>query len=178
MSVLQLKGRRGLEEFKELYDSRMAELCREFLQTGSEVVLMSFCRGEGDEQAVRDICERLEESERERLHIHCYLGDNLDSTLEILAESRWVVGSRFHAVVLGFALEKTVYPVIYSDKTKHMLQDIGFEGEHCTIPEIGRLTRRAVLDNEKYPIETEQIKRDAQMQFQALDRLFGRGVVE
>lgn len=174
ISVIQLKGRAALEEYKSDYDYQIATLCREFLEAGTEVVLMSFCRAEGDEQAIRDICAEMNEQETAQLRIHHYLGDNFQETMKLIAESRWIVGSRFHAVVLGLALEKTVYPVIYSDKTKHMLEELNFEGKYCQIFDIQKLTRDGVLDNEKHPVSTETVKQDAETQFRALDKLFGR----
>lgn len=174
ISVIQLKGRVALEEYKSCYDNQIACLCREFLQAGTEVVLLSFCRGEGDEQAIRDICGLLDEEERQQVRVFGYLGENFEEIMKIIAESRWVVGSRFHAVVLGFALGKTVYPVLYSDKTKHMLEDIAFRGGFCPISEIQQLTRQAVLENEDYPPALEEVKQEAGKQFNGLDKIFCR----
>ena len=82
-----------------------------------------------------------------------------------------IVGTRFHANVIGFAMHKKVIPVIYNDKTRNLLNEIHFEGSSIDIekdiyPDVSRL-----LSNE--PLSPEliaQLKTDAQKQFSVLDQ--------
>lgn len=51
----------------------------------------------------------------------------MDEVLRELAASEIVVGTRFHATILGLVAGARVLPIMYSDKTKHVLEDIHFD---------------------------------------------------
>lgn len=127
ISVIDCAGRDDLAEYAQQYVSNMAELIRRYRKNGCEIALASFCRDEGDEDGIRQILDAL--GDTARIRTLCYDGTNRAEMLTAIAESGLVVGTRFHAVILALAAGKQVLPVIYSDKTKHVLEDIGFTGQ-------------------------------------------------
>jgi len=73
-------------------------------------------------------------------------------------------------------LEKTVYPLIYSDKSLHMLRDIGFQGNCTDIRQMSKITVKDVIDNgikdEKQRREKlSKLALDAKRQFLMLDKM-------
>ena len=53
---------------------------------------------------------------------------NIEEALALINSADVVVGSRFHANILGIVYDKVVIPLAYSDKTIDALTDISFNG--------------------------------------------------
>lgn len=123
------EGSRNLGEYRKGYVASMAQIIQGYLQEGYVCVLASFCRIEGDEIAIREILEAAGVAmDDARIRILCYDGTNADEMVREIAQSAQVIASRFHAAILGLAAGRPVLPVVYSDKTLHVLEDIGFRG--------------------------------------------------
>ena len=120
------EGRNRLAQFDAAYTAEIAALADRMIEQGRAVVFSSFCRAEGDEDAIGKIlaCMRSRDGVRQ---IN-YDGTNAEQVLAALAESEIVYATRFHAAILGFAAGRPVVPIIYSDKTTHVLKDLGFRG--------------------------------------------------
>lgn len=110
----------------ERYFQLMRQLIGQSLEEGYRVTLMSFCRDEGDEVGIRKVLA--ETDYQEKVNIYHYDGD-LDQALRVLAEAEVVIGTRFHATILGLILKKKVLPIIYSDKTRDILSDMDYKAE-------------------------------------------------
>ena len=41
-----------------------------------------------------------------------------------MSSSVYIIAARFHGTILGLAAEKSVFPILYSDKTKYVLEDL------------------------------------------------------
>lgn len=173
ISVISLQNRPGLAQYAEAYTANMVRLCEDFVQNGIKVCLMSFCNNEGDKNAIVEIRQQLTQETLSQTDMYCYEGDTAEA-LGKIAESKYVVTARFHGAILGFIHKKTVYPIIYSDKTKHMLSDIGFEGNFCAISEAEKLTVEAVMANSAYKVDCSKLSEAADRQFLALDKVLKR----
>lgn len=124
------------------YDAKLAELCAEFVQKGYEIVLMSFCKSEHDEDAIGRIMEKLDQKE----HVHILNYHNTwQALLQTMAESEVVLASRFHAVVLGWTVGTPVYSILYGDKILHLMEDCGVAEGYVFLDEIEQLTAEKVL---------------------------------
>ena len=115
----------GLAQHDRAYVEGMAKLLREYAAQGYSILLCSFCKHEGDEDGIQKIVGALDGIEVDTLY---YDGTNADAITTAMAESALVVGTRFHATILALAAGRPVLPIIYSDKTAHVLQDLGFNG--------------------------------------------------
>lgn len=176
ISVIKLENRDELSENAERYYDEIAQVAREFMDSGEEVTLMSFCDNEGDGQAMDAVLNCLGDSGyKERIKLYHYDGD-LEESLEVLGNSKYIVASRFHAIVLGLLLEKIVYPLLYSDKSLHMLNDIGFQGAYADIRKMRRISMGDVKGNgTRQLLERKEklmtVSADAQKQFMILDKI-------
>ena len=115
----------GLKSLDSRYVNGMTELLKGYLAQGYSPILCSFCRQEGDELGIQKIKAALGDAPVQTL---CYDGTNADAIVKALAESELVVGTRFHATILALAAGRPVLPILYSDKTLHVLEDLGFDG--------------------------------------------------
>lgn len=131
VSVIDCAGRdesHGLSSCDETYVANMARLLRGLLEDGYRLTLASFCREEGDERGIEKILNAMDCRDHPDVRVLCYDGTNADELTLALAGSEAVIATRFHAAILALAAGRPVLPVVYSDKTLHVLEDLGFDG--------------------------------------------------
>ena len=131
VSVINCAGRdesHNLNAHDDRYVANMAALLRQLLAEGKKIVLSSFCKEEGDEEGISKILSAMGCENDPRVRVLCYDGTNADALTTAIAESGGVIGTRFHATILAIAAGRPVLPIVYSDKTKHVIEDLGFTG--------------------------------------------------
>lgn len=163
----------ALRDRRRQYEDWLLRSINECSQTGYDVVLASFSEPEGDVKAVSRLAE---EASRQGSDVQpLFYTDNMDEVLRELAASEIVVGTRFHATILGLVAGARVLPIMYSDKTKHVLQDIDFDMadavdlKRTTDDELAAVSpvRDAVA------FDVHDVIAAAQCQFAALDAFLG-----
>ncbi len=107
---------------------------------------MSFCEFEGDHEAVNTIADSLPSSYLSKLRKHYYEGD-LEKILEVMSQSTFVIATRFHAMILGWVYEKPVFPIVYSEKMKRVMNDIGFKGSYTDFNMLDQLKATEVFSS-------------------------------
>ena len=162
------------EKYTENYETKMIELINFLLEKNYEICLMSFCKREKDEEAIESILNKCNKEIREKIETYYYRG-NLEEALNIIGDSSLVVGGRFHANILAMVLGKPVIPVIYSDKMKNVLDDMGVNLKTIDIRKIENFSISSIQqeDLEKITI-IEKEKRESEKQFEALDKALGK----
>ncbi|NQK68628.1 polysaccharide pyruvyl transferase family protein [Streptococcus suis] len=152
----------------QLYEEKIKELISYFYTQGFEVELFSFCKKEGDERIIDKIINELPYYEIKK---YFYTGD-IDSALRELATSSIIVGSRFHANILGMILKKSVIPIIYNDKTRNMLNDINFKGKVIDLENIVDFNVDDLDESDlEYKCNVELYQKTAQLHFQELAKI-------
>lgn len=161
------------EETAERYEQEVIKLAKKSIKDGYRVTFMSFCKFEGDEDAIKRIMGKMDNSLRQKINTYLYRGD-LDEALAVLANSEIIVASRFHASILGLVFGKKILPLAYSDKTTNILNDMHFEGPVIDIRKIDE------FDGSKFDFSTLKLndvsaqKKLAEKQFQELDKVLTR----
>lgn len=164
ISVIDLSCRKGLEQYTKIYEIKIKDTCEYFLSIGYEVTLMSFCDIEGDVKAINNILNLLDH--KDKVDIYSYDG-NIQEALNVIAGCSVVIASRFHAMILGLLFNKTVIPMIYSDKTLNVMNDMEFKGKYVRIEDIANFNISEFDLSYKLDI-SRQIK-DASRHFEKLD---------
>jgi len=182
------EGANRISSFETNYLQTLVALLQGFAGRRYSIILSSFCKEEGDEKTAEKIRGLLPEMDITMAH---YNGTNSNEILEQISESEFVIASRFHAAILGFVAGKPVLPLIYSDKTKHVLEDAGFKGKYLDIRRLGQTEMNNGESSQSDIIETfvdellnnprqqqlgciEQLKDDAENHFVKLDLLLKR----
>ena len=89
-----------------------------------------------------------------------------------MADSQLIVGGRFHANIIGLVLGKSILPVLYSDKTLHVLQDMELDTPIIDIRKINDFDINLIKEEDlirTYNIDKQ--KEDANMHFLKLDKV-------
>lgn len=136
-SIISCK-RKIEEKYTVAYEEKIIEMTKFFINQGYEVCYMSFCKNEFDEEAIESILEKCDENLRKNISKYYYRGD-MKEALEQLADAQIIVGGRFHANILGMLFGKTVIPMLYSQKTQNVLDNMNFKGKIIDIKKINEL---------------------------------------
>ena len=100
-----------------------------------------------------------------------YDGTNSNDILTSISESDYVIATRFHGVILALAAGRPVLPVIYSDKTQHTLNSIGFNGRCFDLRSQKTISFAQSKENWHNPqkYHMDRIYSDAEKHFSKLD---------
>lgn len=157
-----------LSEKADAYDRLIIDYMKKYNKAGYDIVLCSFCQYEGDEDGVHRLMELAQTAGIKTRAL--YYRDDVKDVLEELASSSVVIGTRFHAIILGLLAGANILPIMYSDKTKHVLEDIGFDIKNAIDLKAGTWT---FFSGSKLPDPThynvDNIVNDSVKQFTALD---------
>lgn len=157
--------------YEKDYDQKIIEMTKYFLKKKYEIVYMSFCKNEGDEEAINRILSKINIKERMKIEKYFYR-DNINEALNVLADSKIIVGSRFHANILGLVLNKTIIPIIYSDKTVNALNDINFEGRKIDIRNLQDFDVNKLNEEDlKYTLDISKYSEESEKHFHKLDQI-------
>lgn len=134
ISVIDCAGRdegdsAKLSQYEDSYINNLTTLLTEYLKNGYMLTLASFCKIEGDENAIKKLRKKMGVADDDtRVQNLFYDGVNDNELLASLASAKYVISTRFHGVILALVAGRPVLPILYSDKTVHVLEDMGFNG--------------------------------------------------
>lgn len=111
ISVIDCLSREsGLDKLcdkEENYINLLLKYIGIYVNKGYTVVLSSFCKIENDEKTINKILDRIDSNLKRSVKIVNYNGENTDDVVSAMAESEFVIASRFHGTVLGFCIRQT-----------------------------------------------------------------------
>lgn len=148
ISVIKPSVRKHLANFDNIYYEKIKDITIYCIEKGYKVTLMSFCENEGDEEAIEAIEDLIPKPYLNKVIKHSYKF-NIEQTLNIIAKSSFVVGTRFHAMILGWVYNKPVFPIAYSRKMINVMKDINFTGVYSDFDNIHKLDAEQVFNSIK-----------------------------
>lgn len=169
-SVVSCKNKVS-EVYEKQYIETMTDMIKHFHSLDYKITLMSFCDYEGDEAVIDQLLNLLKGYNY--INRYDYKG-NIKEALNVMGSSSVIVGSRFHANIIGLLMGKTVIPVLYSDKTKNVLNDLDFDGLVIDIRGLNRFDLSMLNeDSLQYKLDVSKAKKSAQKHFEKLDERLG-----
>lgn len=167
-SLILPKKKSGLSE--DQYFTNLKNLVFDLVKDGKKVKFISFCSGEGDEEAIEKLSNMIPNEYQKNISKYFYRGD-LKEALEVIENSSAVVATRFHAMILGFAFGKKVLPISYSNKMVNVLNDIDFKGKYATFSNFKNLNMEVLNENPRVSEEQlESLAIDGELHFKELDK--------
>ncbi len=168
ISCIYDHGVEGVEPFdNQLYEDQMVRICKNYQKAGKKVCLLTFCGKQKDQVMCERIRRRVNHPD---IFTEAYEGD-LDRILELFARAEYVITSRFHGMILGWLARIPVFPISYNNKTRQVIEDYGFEGQHCSVSRFSELDFSVIHENfaKGYVFDIDRISLEAQKQFAVLD---------
>lgn len=133
ISCIQNDYRIGLPDYdEESYIGSLCKIAQSYISMDYKVLIASFCEKQGDGQVAREIMNRLC---NEKAMFICYEGDILNFLSNILS-AEYIIGTRFHSIILGWLAGVPVFPISYNAKTEVMLKCYGFNGHYSNIESV------------------------------------------
>lgn len=168
ISVIDCKSKLD-EKYQEVYEQGIVKLINYLFSIDYKICLMSFCKAENDEDAINRIINKLDEKSKEKIEKYFYNG-NIEEALNNIGDSSIVIGSRFHAIIIGLLLNKSVLPIIYSDKTKHVLEENNIDVKIIDIKNMDHFNPLTLTEEDLNKIHNiEDIIKSSKKQFEKLD---------
>lgn len=167
------EGETTLAAYHKQYVENLCNLSKAYISRGYTIVLSSFCKNEGDEETIAEMESALPiEVQKGVLKKICYDGTNACQILNAISQSEYIIASRFHAVVLAIAAEKPVFPIVYSDKTIHILDDLAFDGACADLRTNEPISFSTANENliKKVLLPTKKLKEQSERHFSVLDQ--------
>lgn len=172
ISVMDFERKEYLKPFAEQYEQFIVSAMQYYVSNGYGVTLISFCKIEGDEKAIEKILARCSDEIKEKTRVEKYDGQNWKEIIETISQASYLIATRFHSMILGSVFQIPTLPIVYNDKCRHFLADIGCEQygifleqlEHCEMKNIEYMQ----VDH------LDKLKSQAEEQFKALDLILGK----
>lgn len=169
ISVIKPSIRKHLVGFDEIYYNKIKDIAIYFIEKKYNVTLMSFCGNEGDMEAVSEIMAIIPKKHLNKLDKYLYRND-IEAALHTIEISDFVVGTRFHAMILGWVYNKPVFPIAYSEKMTNVMKDINFDGSYTDFNDLHKLEAEDVFNSmftNRIDVSTQII--NAERQFKKTD---------
>ncbi len=167
ISVVDISIHTRDADIVDSYYKRLTELIDHFNERNIPVTLISFCRKEGDEKAIKKLLKMTKKPDK--IKTKYYDGD-FEEIIELFSNASYIVGTRFHSIILGIHCKKPVLPIMYSCKTYNYLLDLGFEGTKLSLADLKEQTIETLLANydANYVCDCKDHERYSSNQFWAL----------
>lgn len=115
------------EDTREYYHQLISTIIRHYNNDNYIVKIASFCERDGDGR----YAEKLKE-EYPFIQIIRYSG-NIKSFINEISSAEIIYATRFHAMILGFLFKKITIPIIYSNKTLSVMNDLGYNNSFYSL---------------------------------------------
>ena len=119
-------------------------------------------------QTINRIIRTLSDDEKTKVKI--YRHKNVCESIMMITGASLIIGTRFHSIVLALKCGIPILPIIYSDKTKNLLNDIKFKGE---VIDIRKMPKGKICINNIQPYEIkEEVVSSSNRHFEYLDNIY------
>jgi len=148
-------------EHKQPYIDKIVELINKYLieQEDRTVYLFGFDSGiENDAEVIDIIIEKI--VKKDKVHRIIYNG-NISKFLTYFKKCSFIIGTRFHSIVLALKYQVPFIPIIYSTKTDNLLNDVNYNNNRYHYDSMGEFNVEDILDNmynyENFKINEEYV---------------------
>lgn len=130
--------------YHDSYKAKLLEVVSKLVGMQKQVKLLALCEEQGDYKIAKEIEDSLNSPYIESIN---YKDIGLDATIKLFKNSHYIIGTRFHSIVLAILFKKDFYPIIYSNKTENMLADIEFTGKSSRLSQVSNTLADDMLSN-------------------------------
>ena len=121
ITVINLNIRNDLKHKNNEYIKFLERNIKNYINLGKDVYLFSFCKNEGDEEAIEMIFKLFQNESH--LHVIKYTGD-IDEFLKQYNSMEYMICARFHAMILSSIAMQKIHIMSYSKKIDRVVEDL------------------------------------------------------
>lgn len=170
-SLIDLDKRVDLAQYSKTYYKFIINLIKYYHADGYKIYLFSFCKNEGDEEAISSLLMSIPDNLKEQIKVIRYEGE-IDSFLKIYGSVQYMYPTRFHAMILSLKYHQNICPLIYSEKMINVLSDIDYNGKYIRIVDMDKSSEIEIAKNVKRSeCDIEGLNIEATKQFLKLDKI-------
>lgn len=151
------------------YIHKLKEIIKFYQKKEYDVVLLSLCNAQNDDL----ICEKIVDDFENGVNSLSYSGSNMQEIMQCIKCASYVIGARFHSIIMALAFRIPCFPIVYSNKTKNMLNDIKYSGNFCFINQLENCSLEKIDENRfnQYIPDIEDFIEESKKHFSALDQI-------
>lgn len=139
ISCIKRNSRSGLRKYNEAaYFLKLAQIAESYTRMGFKIVLACFSKTQEDDIAAKMIYDLLSLQAKFMTEILIYNGD-INSFLKRFLASTYIIGTRFHSVILGWNAGIPAFPICYNNKLNNAINSYGFDGNYTNIENLNLL---------------------------------------
>lgn len=139
ISPIYQTKRSGLPDFSnDEYFDFLSFAATKYLNMGFHIILAAFCCAQLDDIACNEIFNRIPTSLKENVNIISYKND-IESFLQSFLNAKYIIGTRFHSIILALKNRIPVFPIIYNVKTQNIIESYLFDGNYVDILELTKI---------------------------------------
>lgn len=157
-------------EFSEGYRNFIIKMTNYYISKKMNIIFLGFCNNQNDNLVIKDVMDNFKD--KSNILAYNYPEINYKQVIYIIKNSKKVLATRYHSMILGILLEKKVCPVCYDEKMEHVLNDIIPDYKYLTIKELKDDINPCKFDENCIEIKSDRIKEfvDSSIkQFKVLD---------
>lgn len=147
ISCIKKNQRTGIPNYdEEAYLSKLSFVAEQYVNMGFKIILAAFCKLQKDDTATEMIYEKLSVKAKSNTSILTYSGETDDFLSKFLASS-YIIGTRFHSIILGWSANIPVFPIAYNAKAVNAIISYGFKGNFSHINNFSNLDFKTINGN-------------------------------
>ena len=100
---------------ENIYFTKLAKFIEKYVEIGYTITLAAFSAKQEDNIAAKEIYNLLSKNAKSKTEIIIYEGD-IEAFLEKFLVASYIIGTRFHSVILGWNDGIPTFPICYNEK--------------------------------------------------------------
>ena len=174
ISVINLaKDGEADAEISRDYMNALSQTISLLMDQGEDIVLMGFCREQQDDRIIHELYEKFQGYSK--LYTINYPDISYHEATGYLAASKYIIASRYHAMILGWLFNKKVYPISYNEKMAHVIDELAPQIPYVTTEQLSAFNPTdmvtAINSKDSTFIQYNQAVANAQKHFSTLDQI-------
>lgn len=125
------------KEYENDYLNFHEEIIRKFINDKYKINLYAFCYNDGDEYIIQKLLNRFTIQEIRNIKIIKH-EESIKKFSNHFARNKYIIGSRFHAIILAILNNQKLIPILYSDKTSNYFKDLGYNFDDFFIDKLSK----------------------------------------
>ena len=141
ISVIDIENNKNLKDYAQAYYTWHIRVIKNYIHKGFHINLFSFCTTDGDLKAINTIMKNVNEEDKKCIRVVQYDGI-ISKFLNKFKRNKYVIGTRFHSIILAIMNNQYFIPISYSKKTDNFLKDINKEIRAVQIKELHKKAKK------------------------------------